>query len=80
MHVVLRPGARLGLDPAGGETDEGGGVLEVEFLFDTRAVRIYGFWAEVKLFGNGVRVFGFADELEDFELAPFRNQRFFRRT
>ena len=57
--------------------DEFGGAFDGEFVFDVAAMDGDGFVAEVKLGGDFLGGFAFAEEAEDFELAvaEFFNRR-----
>ncbi len=58
-------------------SDEGGRVLQSQFLFDVAPMDIHSFWADEKLHGNVPRAPALTDEPKDIELpvAEFLDRR-----
>ena len=56
----------LRLDPAGGKGDQFGHSLQVELLFDTRAMGFNGLGAQMKFIRDLHSAFAATDELKDF--------------
>src|SRR5260370_5431080 len=76
-QIPSRIRLRLRLYPPRGVANQLGRVVQIELFFDLSTVRIHGLGADVELLGNGVGIFGLAEQLQHLELAirEARNRR-----